>query len=260
MGLWLRLERAYERWWHRQDLPAKGDVDYEVLEKHWQGDGSELTVISDNPALSHLLLCCACLCYLLLVQTACLSPLHWYPLSLLSALLSYLFVTAHTDYRLLEWENYVVTRVANLVERQKLSELQIHDLQGYYILMRRLLASRFQARITYERQGQKLTPVLKLWTPSELVEKLWAVLSPLHVYLAYMQHSAGLLLLISLGIFAVLAQFRQSLMVKTAISEFAVYQQSGAVGGNRLEEGYARERRPTSPVGRTETAYKNRFR
>lgn len=252
MGLFLRAERAFERWWHRQDLPARGDEDYEVLERHWQGDGSELTVISDSPAFLHFFLTAALLSYLLMVQTAVLPMQHWYVLCALSAILTYFFVTASTEYRLIEWENYIATKVANLPDRQRLSSLQSSDPQGYYILLRRLLASRFPVAFSFERQGRSLLPIVRLWTPDDLVEKLWAVGSPLHIYLAYMHHSAAALLLISAGIFIILRKAHDNLAVKTVISEFAMYQ-SATVGSA------PRSRGSTSPAGRSTVAYKSRL-
>ena len=224
MGLVRRLEAVFYGWWYWYDLPEPGDVDYDALAKHWRGADSELRVISEMPSLLNFALAAALLLYQLIAQLGVLGLVHWYLLGGTSVILTYLYLNGHTEYRLLTWEAYVKTKVATVVERQRLVDLQGSDPQGYYILLRRIMGARFRSPLSYERVGAQFVPVLRLWTPSDLVEKLWGAASPLHVYLAFYQHSALVLVLVTAALYKLAAQHRDCLLARTVLTEFTVFE------------------------------------
>ena len=235
MGLMRSLEKTLYGWWYRYDLPEQGDADYDALAKHWQREDSDLRVISELPSLTNFLLAAALLLYQLIAQLGMLGVGHWYVLAGVSAVLTYLYLNGYTEYRLLTWEAYVKTKAATVAERQRLADLQVSDPQGYYILLRRIMGSRFRSHLSYERIGDQLVPIVRLWGPSDLVEKLWGAASPLHVYLAFHQHSALVLILLSAALYKLAAQYRDSLLARTVLTEFTVFENTlqglrGAMG------------------------------
>lgn len=234
MGLVRRLEEAFYGLWYRYDLPEQGDVDYDALAQHWQGGDSELRVISEMPSLLNFVLAATLLLYQLIAQLGVLGVGHWYLLGGISVALTYLYLNGYTEYRLLTWEAYIKTKVATVVERQRLADLQSSDLQGYYILLRRIMGSRFRSHLSYERVGGQFVPVLRLWAPSDLVEKLWGAASPLHIYLAFYSHSALVLILLTAALYKLAAQYRDCLFARTVLTEFTVFEHTlqGLRGGS----------------------------
>lgn len=238
MGLLRNLEAVIYSWWYKYDLPEPGDSDYEALTRYWQGENAEMTVISETPNLMNFLLAASLLLYELVLQLSGLGVIHWYLLTGISSVITYFYLNAYREYRLFTWEEYITTKVASVVDRQRLADLHVSDPTGYYILLRRLMGARFHSNLSYERLGSKLVPVLRLWCPGDLVEKLWIAGSPLHVYLAYFQHNALVLVLLSAALLRLSIQCRVSLQAHTVLTEFTVFEHTSVLRVTGSRSGY----------------------